>query len=248
MAAGDGAIVIKQTALTFGYEVGDIIDIPGATPALRLPIVAITDAIAPGSGGMINISHDLFAAHYGNDSFARYEIQLEPGANPSAVREQLDKITVGRGVQVFTGEQFLADARQSADQILALIAMMLLVIVICAAIALLNTLLASTLERTNEFAALRAIGATKRRIVTSVAVEALAIGLTGALLGAVAGSVYHAILVRTLRELTAFDVDYAFSLVAFAAAIIIGLAIAAAGAVLPCRRANRLDILTALAR
>ena len=248
MAAGDGAIVIKQTALTFGYEVGDIIDIPGATPALRLPIVAITDAIAPGSGGMINVSHDLFAAHYGNDSFARYEIQLESDADRSAVREQLDEITAGHGVQIFTGEQFLADARQSADQILALIAMMLLVIVICAAIALLNTLLASTLERTNEFAALRAIGATKRRIVASVAAEALAIGLTGAMLGAVAGSAYHAILVRTLRELTAFDVDYAFSLVAFAAAIIIGLAIAAAGAVLPCRRANRLDILTALAR
>lgn len=248
MTAGEGAIVIKQTALTFGYEVGDIIDIPGATPALQLPIVAITDAIAPGSGGMINISHDLFAAHYGNDSFARYEIQLKPGADPRAVREHLDRVTAGRHVQIFTGEQFLTDARQSADQILALIAMMLLVIVICAAIALLNTLLASTLERTNELAALRAIGATKRRIVTSVAAEALSIGLTGALLGAIAGSAYHAILVRTLRDMTAFDVDYAFSLVAFVAAIITGLAIAAAGAVLPCRRANRLDILTALAR
>ncbi len=248
MAAGDGAIVIKQTALTFGYEVGDVIEIPGATPSLRLPIVAITGAIAPGSGGMINISHDLFAAHYGIDSFARYEVQLEPGADPSAVREQLERITAGHRVQIFTGEEFLADARQSSDQILVLIAMMLLVIVTCAAIALLNTLLASTLERTNEFAALRAIGATKRRIVTSVAAEALAIGLTGAVLGAVAGSAYHASLVRTVRALTAFDIDYAFSPATFAAAIVTGIAIAAAGAVLPCRRANRLNILNALAR
>ena len=247
MAAGLGAIVIKQTALTFGYEVGDIIDIPGATPALRLPIVAITGAIAPGSGGMINISHDLFAAHYGIDSFARYEIQLEPGADQGAVRGQLDQIVAGHGARIFTGEKFLADARESADQILALIAMMLLVIVACAAIALLNTLLASTLERTNEFAMLRAIGATKRRIVTSVAAEALAIGLTGAVLGAVAGSVFHVSLVRVLRDMTAFDIRYAFSPVAFVAAIVTGIAIAAVGAILPCRRANRLDILTALA-
>ena len=248
MAAGEGAVVIKQTALTFGYEVGDIIDIPGATPSLRLLIVAITGAIAPGSGGMVNISHDLFAAHYGIDSFARYEVQLEPGADPSAVREQLDRITAGHRVQIFTGEEFGADARQSSDQILALIAMMLLVIVTCAAVALLNTLLASTLERTNEFAVLRAIGATKRRIVTSVATEALAIGLTGAVLGAVAGSAYHASLVSTIRAITAFDIDYAFSPAAFAAAILTGIAIAGAGAVLPCRRANRLDILNALAR
>ncbi|WP_419552915.1 FtsX-like permease family protein [Candidatus Poriferisodalis sp.] len=248
MAAGEGAVVIKQTALTFGYEVGDIIDIPGATPSLRLPIVAITGAIAPGSGGMVNISHDLFAAHYGIDSFARYEVQLEPGADPSAVREQLDRITAGHRVQIFTGEEFGADARQSSDQILALIAMMLLVIVTCAAVALLNTLLASTLERTNEFAVLRAIGATKRRIVTSVATEALAIGLTGAVLGAVAGSAYHASLVSTIRAITAFDIDYAFSPAAFAAAILTGIAIAGAGAILPCRRANRLDILNALAR
>ena len=250
MAAGDGAIVLKQTALTFGLEVGDVIDIPGATPTLRLPIVAISDAIAPGSGGMINISHDLFATHYGISSFARYEIQLEPDADPAAVREQLDRITATARlpIQTFTGEEFLGDLRRSADQILVLVAMMLLVIVTCAAIALLNTLLASTLERTNEFAALRAIGATKRRILTSVAAEALAIGLTGAILGALAGSAYHAIFVRTFRTTTAFDIDYAFSPAAFAAAIITGVAIAAAGAVLPCRRANRLNILDALAR
>ena len=247
MAAGDGAIVIKQTALTFDYEVGEVIDIPGATPPLRLPIVAITGAIAPGSGGMINISHGQFAAHYGIDSFARYEIQLEPGVNPSAVREQLDRITADHPAQVFTAEEFLADARRSSDQILGLIALMLLVIVTCAAIALVNTLLASTLERTNEFAALRAIGATKRRIVMSVAAEALAIGLTGAILGAIAGSAYHAGLVSTIRALTAFDIDYEFSPAAFAAAMLTGIAIATAGAVLPCRRANRLDILTALA-
>ena len=250
MAAGDGAIVLKQTAFTFDLDVGDSIEVPGATPPLRLPVVAITDAVAPTSGGMINISHDLFAIHFGIDSFARYEIQLAPDANPAEVRQQLDRITeeAGPSIQIYSGDDFLLQLSQSTDQVVALIALIVVIIIICAAIAVLNTLLASTLERTGEIAALRAIGATRKRILTSIAAEALAIGLTGAILGALAGSVDHAIIVRTFRDTSAFDIDYAFSPSNVAVAVVVGIAIAAAGAIIPCRRANRLDILEALAR
>jgi putative ABC transport system permease protein len=250
MAAGDGAIVIKQTAITFDYEVGDVIDIPGATPPLRLPIVAITDANAPTSGGMVNISHQLMAEHFGIDGFARYELQLEPDADRAGVRAGIQDIIspAAPTVGISTGAQFLEEFQRSTDQTLALVAMVLLVIVTCAAIAVLNTLLASVLERTGELAVLRAIGATRRRILTSVAYEALAIGLTGAILGVVAGCCYHAILVRRIRELTAFAVDYAFSPLTVAIAIITGVGIAAAGAAIPCRRVARMDLLDALAQ
>ncbi|MCB0996003.1 MAG: ABC transporter permease, partial [Acidimicrobiales bacterium] len=250
MAAGRGVIVIKQTALTFHLEVGDTIDIPGAIPALQLPVVAITNAVSPSSGGMMNISHDLLTRHYGTDSFARYEIQLTPGADPAEVRHDIEQITRSAGpqIQIYTGQQFLDQLSRSTDQVLALVALSLLVIVGCAAIALLNTLLASTLERTSEIATLRAIGATRRRIVTSIAAEALAIGVTGSLIGAAAGSIYHAKFVQTLQTLTAFDVDYAFSPITLVAAIAIGIVIATVGAITPCRRANHLDILDAPAR
>lgn len=249
MASGDGAIVLKQTAITFDIEVGDTVEIPGAVPALSLPVVAITAAVSPNSGGMISISNDLFATHYGIASFARYEIQLEPGANPAGVRQQLDDITeaAGPSIQIYTGEEFLRQLSESTDQVVALITMIVLVIIACAAIALLNTLLASTLERGSEIAALRALGATKKRIVTSVAAEALAMGVTGAVLGAIAGSINHALIVPTFRNSTAFDVDYAFSPLTVVAALVVGVAIAAFGAVIPCRRATNVDILDALA-
>lgn len=250
MAAGEGAIVLKQTAMTFDLEVGDVIDVPGATPALRLPVVAITAAVSPNSGGMINISHELFASRYGIESFARYEIQLEPDADAAAVRRELDQITeaAGPSIQIYTGEEFLRQLSESTDQVVGLIIMIMLVIISCAAIALLNTLLASTLERSGEIAALRALGATRRRIVSSIAAEALAMGLTGAVLGAIAGSVNHAIIVPKFRDGTAFDIDYAFSPTVFVGAIVVGVTIAAAGAVIPCRRATQLDIHDALAR
>ena len=250
MSAGDGAIVLKQTALTFDLAVGDLIELPGATPPLELPVVAITEAISPTSGGMINISHERLAAHYGVETFARYEVVLEPGADPDAVRAELDRITgpAGPSIQTYRGSEFLSQLQQSTDQMGSLITAVMVVIVVCAAIAVLNTLLASTLERTSEIAALRAIGATKRRIVTSIAAESLAIAVTGAVLGAVAGSVNHAIVVRTYWESTPFDVDYAFRPSLVGTAIVLGVVIATAGAVLPCRRSVRLNILEALAR
>jgi putative ABC transport system permease protein len=250
MAAGEGAIVLKQTALAFDVGVGDTMELPGAVPPLELPIVAVTGAISPASGGLITISHDLLAAHYGVDSFSRYEVVLEPDADPAIVRRQLDEITEAGGpaIQIHTGEEFLQQLEQTTDDVVALISLVVLVIIVCAGIAVLNTLLASTLERTSEIAALRAIGATKRRILTSIAAEALAVGLTGAALGAIAGSVNHALIVGTFRDATAFDIDYAFRPSTVATAMIIGIAIAAVGAAVPCRRATRLDILDALAR
>ncbi len=250
MAAGEGAVVLKQTAITFDLEVGDTIELPGATPPIAVPVVAVTDAISPTSGGMINISHELLATHYGVDTFARYEVALDPGADPAAVRSELDRITApaGPAIETYRGSEFLDQLQQSTEQMESLITSVILVIVVCAAIAVLNTLLASTLERTGEIAALRAIGATKRRIATSVAAESLAIAVTGAGLGALAGAVNHAIVVRTYWDTTPFDVDYAFSPPIVGGALVLGVVIAAAGAILPCRRAVRLDILDALAR
>lgn len=83
----------------------------------------------------------------------------------------------------------------------------------------------------------------------SIACEAAAIGITGGLLGAVAGSVFHAVVVRRVRrvrELTLLHVHYAFSPSTVALAIISGMAIALIGAFLPARRAARLDLLNAL--
>lgn len=248
MMAGDGAIILRQTAEAFDLQVGDEMDIPGATPPLRLPVVAITDVAAPSGGGMISISHRFLTTHYGIEGFAHYEIQLQPGADPVAVEGQLERITAEAGIPVhtYTGREVLDQLQRASDEMVRLVSVILLIIVACSAIAVLNTLLASILERTNELAALRAIGATKRRVLTSVAYEALAIGVTGASLGAIAGAGYHAVMVRNIQALTSFSIDYAFSSVTFVAAIITGVVIAIVGAAIPGRRAARLDVMQAL--
>ncbi len=248
MAAGTGAIVLRQYATTFNRRVGDLIDLPDAQPPLRLPIVAISDAVSPASGGMISISHDLLAAHYGVSAIARYEVQLEPDAEAGAVRADVERLVAGAGfpVHVASGQEFVDELGASADQVLGLVAMVLLVVIVCAGVAVLNTLLASVLERTGELAVLRAVGATRRQLVRAVACEAVAIGLTGGLLGSTAGSALHVVVVRRVRDLTNLHLDYRFSPATAAVAVGAGIAIAVVGGVVPARRVAKLDLLESL--
>ena len=250
MRAGRGVIVLRQYARTYGTKVGDVIDIPGATPPLRLPVLAINDGIVASSGGLINLSMDQFAKHFGMAAVTTYEAQLAPGADPEAVKQALTAIarTAPFPVHVYSAKEFVEPGQKAGDQVLSLIAMVLLVIVICAGIAVLNTLLASVLERTREIAVFRAIGATRRQLVQSVVYEALAIGLAGGLLGTIIGSFLHAVLMERLREWTSFHIVYAFSPLTAVLALLSGVGIALIGSSIPARRVARLDLLGALAR
>ncbi len=250
MRAGKGAIVVRQYARPYGTKVGDVIDVPGAVPPLRLPVVAITEGVVASSGGLVAISMELFTKHFGLSAVTTYEAQLLPQADHRAVQRALMKLatTAQHPVKVFTAEQFVAPGKKAGDQVLSLIAMVLLVIVVCAGIAVLNTLLASVLERTREIAVLRAIGATRRQLVRSVVCEALAIGLAGGLLGTAIGSFLHAVLIERLREWTSFHMEYAFSPLTTALAVLSGIGIALIGSSIPARRVAHLDLLSALAR
>ncbi|MFV0318706.1 MAG: FtsX-like permease family protein [Microthrixaceae bacterium] len=248
MGDGEGVIVTKQTARTFDLDVGDVVEIPGAVPALELPLVGITNATAGVSGGLMNISHDLFAERFGVDGLATYEVQLAPGADSDDVQRRIDEIVAGYtpAVQVFTGAEFRDQLASAADQIVSLIAAVLMVVVACAAMAVLNTLLASTMERTREIATIRALGGTRSHVVRSITVESIAMGVTGGIIGAAVGAGFHAVFVKVVQDNTAFSIHYAFSPLAVGTAIGCGIVIAVLGALLPARRAARMDILEAL--
>lgn len=250
MRSGKGAIVIRTYARAYKTKVGDVIDIPGAIPPLRLPVVAINEGVVASSGGLVAISMELFTKHFGLPAVTAYEAQLLPGADYRTVQSALMKLvsTAPFPVKVYSAEQFVAPGKKAGDQVLSLIAMVLLVIVVCAGIAVLNTLLASVLERTREIAVLRAIGATRRQLVRSVVCEALAIGLAGGLLGTAIGTFLHAVLIERLREWTSFHMVYAFSPLTTVLAVLSGIGIALIGSSIPARRVARLDLLSALAR
>ena len=121
-------------------------------------------------------------------------------------------------------------------------------IVFITALGVLNTMLMSVLERTSEVGVLRALGMGRAAVVFLFVVEALVIGVLGALPGVVLGAIVSFFLERDGIEMgekissqvsmpisTTFRADLSLevTLISFA----LGLSMAALGALLPSIRA-----------
>ncbi len=122
-----------------------------------------------------------------------------------------------------------------------------IVAVVVAIFSVINTLLASILDRTREIGVLRAIGATQAQMRRIVVMEAGWMGLIGGVLGLFAGSVmaYHHVVYNT-KELTGwtfqFYYPYGVALFSLIAAVILCL-FAGYG---PAKRAASTPIVTAI--
>ena len=120
-----------------------------------------------------------------------------------------------------------------------------IIVVLVAAVALLNTLTLSVLERRREIGVLRAMGSSRRFTLRMVLVEALGIGLVGGVLGLVFGATDQWLFSLVSGEMMSFQVSFRPS--AMVLVFTIGaVAISLLGSVPPARRAGRLNIIEAV--
>ncbi|WP_017624817.1 FtsX-like permease family protein [Nocardiopsis chromatogenes] len=110
------------------------------------------------------------------------------GADRDAIADQMAAIAADDpDILVGGALSERADITEALDVLVNLSLAMLLVTVVIAAVGVANTLGLSVLERTRESALLRALGLTRSGLRGTLAVEAVVIGLVGAVLGIVIG-------------------------------------------------------------
>ncbi len=136
------------------------------------------------------------------------------------------------------------DASKEINQLLGLIYTLLALAVVIALIGIANTLSLSIHERTRELGLLRAVGTLRSQLRWLVRGEAALIALFGALLGLTVGTFFGWAMVKALagQGIDRLVVPAGSLAVVF---VIAGLA-GVAAALLPSRRAARLDVLQAL--
>jgi putative ABC transport system permease protein len=140
--------------------------------------------------------------------------------------------------------EFVERRTSSVDIILGIVSVLLLFAVAVAALGIANTLALSVVERTRELGLFRVTGMTRRRTRRMVRVEGVLIAAFGATLGLALGVAFAAALVSVLpAETVEFGLPWPRLVAVAVAAAVIGVL----AAVLPARRAARLDPLAAVA-
>ncbi len=130
------------------------------------------------------------------------------------------------------------------NQLLVLVYVLLALSVLISLFGIVNTLALSIYERTREFGMLRAIGMSRRQLRQIVRYESVITSIMGAALGCVLGVLLAAVIMQPLRD-EGFELSIpVLSILAF---MVLAALAGVLAAILPARRASRLDVLDALA-
>lgn len=173
-------------------------------------------------------------------------VNAKKGTSDAALRAAVDKaITPYPTVEAQSQSEFAALAADQIDVVITIISVLLLLSIIIAILGIVNTLALAVIERTRELGLLRAIGLGRRQTRRMVTVEAVIVSVFGALLGIAVGSAFGITLQRALADDGITELR--FPVVRLLLFVVVAAVAGVIAALLPARRAARLDVLAAVA-
>jgi putative ABC transport system permease protein len=225
---------------------------PGDSLRLTYPETGPTDVVVAGTfskGSLINASYVVpltdYAANVGASLDAAIMITHPPGTDPAHAKAAVKAaLAAYPNVTVSDPAELTASVQKSVDQLLGLVTALLLLAVIVAVLGIVNTLALSVVERTRELGLMRAVGATRGQVRSTVRRESVLMSLLGALTGVGLGAGSGVALSRAL-------VDEGLTTVSVPAGtlgiyLLVATAVGVLAAIGPARRASRVDVLQAI--
>ncbi|MEB3981734.1 FtsX-like permease family protein [Mycobacterium sp. 663a-19] len=194
--------------------------------------------------GTVGMGLDQLRAWFDRPVTTTLQITAAPGVDPGRLLADVRR-AVPAPNHVYDGRTELAGLEAPMRQSMFIANAVWIIVVFVAAVALLNTLTLSVLERRREIGVLRAMGASRRFTLRMVLVEATGIGVVGGALGLAFGCADQWLFSLVSGDMMNFQV--AFRPSSMAVAFTLGaLAISLLGSAPPARRAARLNIIEAV--
>ena len=242
---GDGEIAIQaDKASDHGWTLGDTIPVRFAeTGVQQLTVAALyedADLAGPYVVGNAVLEANV-ADQFDSMVFVRLADGVDTEAATAAVTEAASQNPLA---EVQDRDAFKASMGAQIDMLLNLIYALLALAVIIALLGIANTLALSIFERTRELGLLRAVGMTRAQVRATVRWESVIIALLGTTLGLAIGTSFGWVMVQALEDqgLNTFHIPVTQLAVVVAISAIAGVV----AAVLPARRAAKLDVLEAI--
>lgn len=236
--------VHEDVAEHFGLSVGDAVEARfAATGAQELEVAMIYGENQPAGDWVLGMA--AYEANFVDQLDAQIFIRSADGVSSeealAAVEREAEAFP---GAKVLDQNEYKQEQLAFVDQMLGLVYAMLALAIIIALLGIGNTLALSIFERTRELGVLRAVGMTRRQLRSTIRWESVIIAVQGAILGLLIGVFFGWALVAALAEegLTTFAIPVA----TLAWVVVLAALAGVVAAILPARRASRLDVLRAV--
>ena len=170
--------------------------------------------------------------------------KAQPGADIAATQKEIETaLASAPTAEVQTTEEYKEGTVDLVNQLLLLIYGLLALSVIISLFGIVNTLVLAVYERTREIGLVRAIGMSRGQVRATVRYESVITSIIGAIMGIVVGIVFAwVVTTRFAGQGITFSVPGVQLVVFLVLAVVVGVI----AAILPARRAARIDILQAI--
>jgi putative ABC transport system permease protein len=243
-----GVVLGRGYARRTELERGDTLELVGPAGRQRAKVVGIIDAIGAMAGMEMRLSLDTMKRVYGNYQPAELAVEARSAGARPALETKIAALLDRKYPNLEM--QSAADAKKEvSDEINRTFNMFNAIVIIAIIVSLLgviNTLAMSVIERTREIGVLRALGASRWQVRSTMLDESLMITIAGSVIGVAAGTLIGFTWLRGVDDVLPGMTFH------FPGPIVIAVAIAAVvlgviAAILPARRAARLKVIEALA-
>jgi len=240
----DGALVEKRFADRANLHVGESFDARG--PSGRHERLLVRGIYRDqGLLGGYTVGLPAFNDFFGQRRAAQILVKLTAAADPRRVLPAISRaLSAFPDVRARSQRQLATAQAQRVDSVLYLFYALLALSVVVSLFGLVNTLSLSVHERTRELGLMRALGSSRRSLRRAVRYEGVIVAAVGATMGALLGLFLAVVMVSALSS-QGLELSIPWS--ALAGLLALSLLLAVLAAVVPARRASRLDILGAIA-
>jgi len=238
-------MISEKKAKSDNLKLGDTVKV-NLTGLGELPLKVVGTYGSDELAGAYVVTRDLYANTSGSYFDFSVFINSKPGVSDAQAKAAIQPVVDHYGTgDLQTRSEYIDDQASQINTLLALIYGLLALSIVIAAVGIVITLLLSVYERRREIALLRAVGMTRSQVWYTVSWESVITSLLGAVLGVILGLVSGYLFVLSLRDqgVTVFSVPVFSTIVILIVSFIVGVI----AAVIPARRATKVDIIEAIA-
>jgi putative ABC transport system permease protein len=199
-----GALLSEVLANRLRVREGDKVSITTPAGPVAVSVEGIFYDYATDGGKMV-MDRTWYQQQWQDDRVTLFPIYLATGADVEQVRQSIVTHVAGLDGMtlpplVIRNHELRKEILDIFDRSFVLTYVLEAIAVLVAVLGIVNTLVTAVLERRREFAALRAIGASRRQVERLVLWEAAYLGLIGAALGVVGGLLLALLLIHVINK------------------------------------------------